>query len=370
MQVAINQSTMKKSTGCFSSFLVLLFCATQPLVYGKKAPFLSITDDWELEINDGATYVDKECSASGSANLEERDSDFLARGSKKKFTKTAGVRGKALGMQASRRTQAFPRSSSYFFGRSMNGPPYISGVNRGRPNRRGFTPSPRPTAAPSVSPQPSPSPTKKPTEAPTVSPMPTTAPSVSPTLGPRTRFPFSRQAPRRPMRRFRPGNIRSSNGFRTFSQGKSSRGGTRGRYIALSVESTLVFDFFPGSGRRPTNREIGNLIDQTESFYYDTLQQNPITRNEVSEFVINNVAAEYAPDGNTDLFILYFDGNAVVPFNSILRSDDISRIMADANYNTYIRNYAWQSAPVPSNEFYQTNAVSFAGQAIRYGSGY
>jgi hypothetical protein len=129
-----------------------------------------------------------------------------------------------------------------------------------------------------------------------------------------------------------------------------------------------VFTFFPGAGRQPSTREISNLIEETAAFYYDTLLQNPYTRNSVSGFRLANVATEYAPGGNPDQFSLYFDGQAVIPSNTILRADDISRTMGNADYNSYIRSYAWQTSPVSVNEFYQTNVVDFIGQGIRYGS--
>jgi len=44
-----------------------------------------------------------------------------------------------------------------------------------------------------------------------------------------------------------------------------------------------------------------------------------------------------------------------------LDSTDIARIMADANYASYIQNYVYELEPFTTNQFFQTNEVFFTG---------
>ena len=108
----------------------------------------------------------------------------------------------------------------------------------------------------------------------------------------------------------------------------------------------------------PTNFEINALVDETEDFYLDTFDERPLTRNApVTDFRMTNLAAQYAPGGDLDKFIMYFNAQAFVPSNSGLNSDDIARVMANANYRQYLQFYVWEAEPFTQNIFFQVGSV-------------
>lgn len=218
-----------------------------------------------------------------------------------------------------------------------------------------------PTAAPTKgSPTILSAPSSKPTSAgPTVlttTAMPTTAAPVAA----RTRPPRQPRRMRRRMRR----NNRGMMGMSGRGNNNNARQGNGGQ-SRLVVQGTLDYFFIPGTGMNPTRQEINAVVDETEEFYMDTFESRRLTRNApVTDFRMNNLAVQYAPGGDLDRFRLQFQGVAFVPRNSFVNSDDIARIMANANYPAYLQFYVWEADPFTQNIFFQTNSVSFRGQGV------
>jgi len=136
------------------------------------------------------------------------------------------------------------------------------------------------------------------------------------------------------------------------------------RNIQFRISGQLEYTFFPGTGNEPFNSEIIALVDATEEFYLDNFDSFPLTAAApILDFRMRNIRSEYAPGGDLDRFVLTFRGIAVAPASAPLRLDstDIARIMADANYASYIQNYVYELEPFTTNQFFQTNEVFFTG---------
>lgn len=160
--------------------------------------------------------------------------------------------------------------------------------------------------------------------------------TIAPTNGPlRTR------PPRQPMRmRLRPPmNMGKMMGkaSRTPSQCVNS--------IPYVVHGSLEFTSFPGTGMSPTNAEINSVVDETEVFFSDVLDANRLTTGQICDFRINNLRGQYAPGGDLDKFILYFDAVTSVPSNVNFTPEDVAQIMAHANFDRYIQYYTWEAEP-------------------------
>lgn len=140
-----------------------------------------------------------------------------------------------------------------------------------------------------------------------------------------------------------------------------SPAGNEGDALRVVVEdSFLEYGFFDGvTPREPTQEEIDGVVEQTNIFY-NMVFSDQYGADFVSFTAENNVATfgdaadTYPVTIDFDAAVQFADGVAPVPTR-----DEIFTAMQNADLNDYIQSYVWESTPVMTSLFYDTQRVRY-----------
>lgn len=125
----------------------------------------------------------------------------------------------------------------------------------------------------------------------------------------------------------------------------------------ILVESRLEYRLFDtATPRAPTQEEIDGVIAETNRFYTDILSAAyPNLDSFEAIFVEDSFNA-----GNDLPIRIDFDANAFFTDGTDIPSaQDVFAVLEGADYQNYITNYVWNSEPVGSTIFFETQEVAY-----------
>lgn len=125
----------------------------------------------------------------------------------------------------------------------------------------------------------------------------------------------------------------------------------------ILVESQLEYRFFDNvTPRQPTQEETDGLMVETTRFYTDILTQ---AYPNLDSFDATLVSVDFNA-GNDLPVLIDFDANAFfTDGTTIPTAAEVFSVLEDANYETYIQEYVWNSAPVGTSIFFETQEVAY-----------
>ena len=127
----------------------------------------------------------------------------------------------------------------------------------------------------------------------------------------------------------------------------------------LEVKASLVFTFFSGEGRDPTDLELAGLMEQTKMFFGKRFQGNREFAS--AQFEVIGLLPQY--DG-ADEFTLDFEINVIVPADSLAKAKEATTLLGESKFRDYIGNYVRKSEPYKESVFFDTQKVFFKGVSV------
>jgi len=126
----------------------------------------------------------------------------------------------------------------------------------------------------------------------------------------------------------------------------------------VQTTASLSFGFFPGVFlKMPSSQEVSALMSQTEKFFasvFSDAYDNAFVRFEASTYIASMSNETAFPVVISFQASLFFAPGASLP-----SPDDAFDLMKEADFQNYIRSYAWKSEPFGINMFFQTLRATF-----------
>lgn len=127
----------------------------------------------------------------------------------------------------------------------------------------------------------------------------------------------------------------------------------------LEIKASLVFTFFSGKGRDPTDLELAGLMEQTKMFFAKRFLGNADFG--FAQFEIVGLLPQY--DG-ADEYTLDFEVNVIVPADSLAEAKEATALLGESKFRDYIGNYVRKSEPYKESVFFDTQKVFFKGVSV------
>jgi hypothetical protein len=126
----------------------------------------------------------------------------------------------------------------------------------------------------------------------------------------------------------------------------------------VQTYASLAFGFFPGADLdSPSNNDVGSVMEQVSNFFSNTFQgifDDAFIRFEATAYDVSFDEQNVLP------IVISFAAKAYFTSEQTASSaQDMFGLMAGADFQNFIRSYAWQTEPFGETIFFQTLRVSF-----------
>ena len=112
-------------------------------------------------------------------------------------------------------------------------------------------------------------------------------------------------------------------------------------------------------GREPSAEEVESMICQTNKFFKESIRGS--TNDPKVESYATNIDWQYLPDDRLPVTV-YFTSHTTDGQGKIIPAAEMyDYILKDADAQSLVRDFIWNSEPYPTNIFYQTEDILLGG---------
>lgn len=135
----------------------------------------------------------------------------------------------------------------------------------------------------------------------------------------------------------------------------------------LPIDAHLVFDFFKGTGRQPTEAEIQSLLQEMTKFFTERLQGSPALSNFALE--LTNIIPHYDATGAPDEFKLEFETHVTTldgqPISTKETMHAVNELIGESDFRDFLVDNVREVGGV----FFRTFKVFYQGVSRGDGGG-
>jgi len=107
----------------------------------------------------------------------------------------------------------------------------------------------------------------------------------------------------------------------------------------LEIKSELIFTFFEGQGRLPTQVEVAQVEQESKAFFSAALENHPNLGSVFQTLEFRQVTPKYDATANPDEFVLEFITSVHVNEDSPVKAYESAKAIADSDFKKYILDY-------------------------------